>query len=78
MDASQRLRYDLDSLSNRYRCGRLNTSLVTLAKEPFSCVITFLIILAEPLQSALINCPLDARYKPLLSLFPDGRHPSGF
>jgi len=52
---SIRLRYILERLSNLYRCGTVKDALPTLSRKTPSCVATFLMILAAPLQSALIN-----------------------
>ncbi|WP_426588057.1 hypothetical protein [Dapis sp. BLCC M229] len=49
-----------------------------MAKSIVSCVATFLIILAAPLASALINLPVAERYKTRLTRFPDASHLSGF
>ncbi|NER02949.1 MAG: hypothetical protein F6K17_10095 [Okeania sp. SIO3C4] len=40
-----------------------------MARLISSCVDTFLKILAAPLQSALINCPVAERYKPFLETY---------
>ncbi|WP_202223113.1 hypothetical protein [Okeania sp. KiyG1] len=45
-----------------------------MAKSKLSCVATFLVMLAAPLQSALINIPAAERYKPRLTHFPEGSH----
>lgn len=75
--ASQCFRQDLERLSKKYRCGTLKDALAILAS---CCVVTFIlrIILALPLQSALISCPLESLYNPLLIRFPDAFHPEGF
>jgi hypothetical protein len=58
--------------------GAVKSPLLIPAKSKLAIIATLRIILAAPLQSALISQPLPARYNPRLTRLPDGSQPSGF
>jgi len=58
--------------------GLVSNPLPTLSIIESMATFDFLMILAAPLTSALINNPALERYNPLLILLPDGCQLSGF
>ena len=59
--------------------GRLKTPLDSRLSSKPNVLLTLRMILAAPLQSALIyHCPYPTRYKPRLVLRPDGFQSWGF
>jgi hypothetical protein len=58
--------------------GAVKSPLLIPAKSKLAIIATLRIILAAPLQSALIFQPLPDRYNPRLTRLPDGSQPSGF